>query len=67
MIGLAEAHVALGSVYYYLDFQPDAAETEYLRALDLDGKSVDTLLRLSWLYAESDRFDDALGPHVARR
>ena len=59
---LAEAHVALGSVHYYLDFEPEAAETEYLRALDLDGNSVDTLLRLSWLYAESGRFDDALGP-----
>jgi len=59
---LAEAHVALGSVYYYLDFEPEAAETEYLRALELNGNSVDTLLRLSWLYAESDRFEDALGP-----
>ena len=59
---LAEAHVALGSVRYYLDFEPEAAESEYLRALDLDGNSVDSLLRLSWLYAESDRFYDALGP-----
>jgi tetratricopeptide (TPR) repeat protein len=59
---LAEAHVALGSVYYYLDFEPEAAETEYLRARDLDSNSVDTLLRLSWLYAESGRFEDALGP-----
>ncbi len=59
---LAEAHVALGSVHYYLDFEPEAAETEYLRARNLDGNSVDTLLRLSWLYAESDRFDDALEP-----
>jgi len=56
---LAEAHVALGSIHYYLDFQPEAAEAEYLRALDLNGSSVDTLLRLSWFYAESGRFDEA--------
>jgi TolB-like protein/Tfp pilus assembly protein PilF len=56
---LAEAHVAMGSVYYYLDFVPESAEVEYVRALELNGNSIDTLLRLSWFYAESARFDEA--------
>lgn len=59
---LAEAHVALGSVRYYLDFDPGTAEAEYLKALELNPNSVDTLLRLSWFYAESARFDEALEP-----
>lgn len=56
---LAEAHVALGSVHYYLEFDPEPAESEYLKALELNRNSVDTLLRLSWFYAESARFDEA--------
>jgi TolB-like protein/Flp pilus assembly protein TadD len=56
---LAEAHVALGSVHYYLEFDPESAEHEYLKALALNPNSVDTLLRMSWLYAESGRFDEA--------
>lgn len=59
---LAEAHVALGSVLYYLDFDLEPAESEYLEALELNRNSVDTLLRLSWFYAESGRFDEARGP-----
>jgi len=59
---LAEAHVALGSVHYYLDFAPKAAEADYLKALQLNGNSVDTLVRLSWFYAESGRIDEAIEP-----
>ena len=59
---LAEAHVALGGVSYYLEFQTGKAEEEYLRALDLNPNSIDTLLRLSWFYAETGRFDEAFGP-----
>ena len=59
---LAEAHVALGSVHYYLEFDPERAEAEYLKALSLNRNSVDTLLRLSWIYAESGRFDEARVP-----
>jgi TolB-like protein/Flp pilus assembly protein TadD len=59
---LAEAHVALGSVHYYLEFDPERAEAEYLKALGLNRNSVDTLLRLSWFYAESGRFDEARVP-----
>ncbi|MGD8816510.1 MAG: protein kinase [Acidobacteriota bacterium] len=58
----AEAHAALGSVSYYLDFDPRAGEARYLRALELNPNSIDTLLRLSWLYAESGRFEEALSP-----
>ena len=60
--GLAEAHVALGSVLYYLEFNPRAAEAEYLKAYRLNSGSVDTLVRMSWFYAESGRFDEALEP-----
>ncbi len=56
---LAEAHVALGSVRYYLEFDPASAEKQYLKALELNPNSADTLLRLSWFYAESGRFDEA--------
>ncbi len=58
----AEAHIALGAVSYYLDFDPPSGENEYLRAFQLNPNSIDTLLRLSWLYAESGRFDEALEP-----
>jgi TolB-like protein/Tfp pilus assembly protein PilF len=59
---LAEAHVALGGVSYYLEFEPRTAEVEYLKALELNPNSVDTLLHLSWLYIASGRFNEALGP-----
>ena len=61
-----EAHVALGGVSYYLDFDPAAGERAYLRAFELNPNSVDTLLRISWLYGEAGRFEEALPPHEAR-
>jgi len=59
---LAEAHVALGSVSYYLGFEPRSAEGEYLRALELNPNSIDALLRLAWLRTAAGRFDEAAGP-----
>jgi TolB-like protein/Tfp pilus assembly protein PilF len=59
---LAEAHVALGGVNYYLGFDADSGEKEYLRALELNPNSIDTLLHLAWLYSQTGRFDEALGP-----
>jgi len=59
---LAEAHVALGSVSYYLGFDPRTGEGEYLRALELNPNSIDALLHLTWVLTASGRFDEALGP-----
>ena len=59
---LAEAHVALGGVNYYLGFDPKTAETEYFRALELNPNSIDALLHISWLFGQAGRFDEALGP-----
>jgi TolB-like protein/Flp pilus assembly protein TadD len=59
---LAEAHVALGGVNYYLGFDSKSAETEYFRALELNPHSVDALLHISWMFGQAGRFDEALGP-----
>lgn len=59
---LAEAHVALGSVSYYLGFDPRTGEREYLRALELNPNSIDALLHITWVLTASGRFDEALGP-----
>jgi adenylate cyclase len=59
---LAEAHVALGGVNYYLGFDPKSAEREYFRALELNPNSIDALLHISWLFGQAGRFDEALGP-----
>ena len=59
---LAEAHVALGGVDYYLGFDAASAEKEYLRALELNPNSIDALLHVAWLYSQSGRFDEAIGP-----
>jgi TolB-like protein/Flp pilus assembly protein TadD len=59
---LAEAHVALGGVNYYLGFNPGAAEEQYLRALELNPNSIDALLHVAWLFSQSGSFDDAIGP-----
>lgn len=59
---LAEAHVALGAVSYYLEFNPKSAEKEYLKALELNPNSIDALLHISWLYTELGRFDESMGP-----
>jgi serine/threonine-protein kinase len=57
---LADAHVALGSVSYYLDFEPRAAEAAYLRALELNPNNIDLLLHVSWFYAQSGHHNKAL-------
>ncbi len=65
---LAEAHVALGAVIYYLQFDLEPAESEYLKALELNPNSTAALLYISWFYGESGRFDESLGPteHLVR-
>jgi hypothetical protein len=47
---LADAHVALGSVSYYLDFEPRSAEAAYLRALELNPNNIDLLLAKQTLF-----------------
>jgi tetratricopeptide (TPR) repeat protein len=59
---LAEAHVALGGVNYYLGFDATTAEKDYLRALELNPNSIDALLHVAWLFSQTGRFDEALGP-----
>jgi TolB-like protein/Flp pilus assembly protein TadD len=57
---LADAHVALAGVIYYLDFDPQGALAALERALALDPTSIKALLHLSWLLGESGRFQEAL-------
>jgi TolB-like protein/Flp pilus assembly protein TadD len=59
---LAEAHVALGGVNYYLGFDGKSAEREYLRALELNPNSIDALLHVAWLFSQAGRFDEAIVP-----
>ena len=59
---LAEAHVALGSVGYYLEFKPKIGVREYRKALELNPNSVDALLHITWVLTASGRFDEALVP-----
>jgi TolB-like protein/tetratricopeptide (TPR) repeat protein len=59
---LADAHVALSGVRYYLEFRANAAEKELTRALDLEPANLGALIHLAWLLAESGRFDEALKP-----
>jgi TolB-like protein/Flp pilus assembly protein TadD len=60
--GLAEAHVAMAGVRYYLEFDQGAATAELERALELNPGSVKALIHTSWLLGESGRFEDALPP-----
>ncbi len=57
---LAEAHVALAGVQYYLDYNPRAALVSLKRALQLNPSSARALLHASWLLGESGRVEEAL-------
>ncbi|NIM69401.1 MAG: tetratricopeptide repeat protein [Xanthomonadales bacterium] len=59
---LAEAHVAMAGIDYYLEYDRDAAERQLRRALELNPGSVRALIHLSWLFGESGRFEEALPP-----
>jgi TolB-like protein/Flp pilus assembly protein TadD len=56
---LAEAHVALAGVHYYMELNPKAAKRGLERALDLNPASVKALLHSSWLLGESGQFEQA--------
>jgi serine/threonine-protein kinase len=57
---LAEGHVAMAGVQYYLEFRPKDALASLNRALELNPSSVRALLHASWLLGESGRKDEAL-------
>jgi len=56
---LAEAHVALAGVHYYMELNPKAAKKELEKALELNPASVQALLHSSWLLGESGQFEKA--------
>jgi TolB-like protein/tetratricopeptide (TPR) repeat protein len=57
---LAEAHVAMAGVGYYLEYDRAGAERQLRRALELNPGSVKALIHLSWLLGESGRFEEAI-------
>jgi len=57
---LADARVALSGILWYLDLNPDAAERELERALQLNPGSDRALLHGSWLLGETGHFDEAI-------
>ena len=57
---LAEAHVALAGIQYYIEFDPKSARRSLEKALELDPSNVRALLHASWLYGESGRVEEAL-------
>jgi len=60
--GLADAHVVMGSMLYYMEYKPGAAEQELERALALEPANLGGLIYLSWLLGETGRFDEAMIP-----
>lgn len=59
---LADAHVVLASILYYMEYKPAAAELALNRALELEPANLGGLIYLSWLLAETGRFDEAMVP-----
>ena len=57
---LPEAHLALGSFYYYGDRQYDPALTEFHRALELRPNDVATQELIAWIYRRQGKWDQAL-------
>ena len=57
---LAEAHTALGSVSYQLDWNFLAAEKAFKRALELNPNSSRTLVYYAWMLGETGRFEEAM-------
>ncbi len=61
---LPEAHLALGSFYYYGDRQYDQALTEFHRALELRPNDVATQELIAWIYRRQGKWDQALAEMV---
>ena len=57
---LPEAHLALGSFYYYGGRQYDQALTEFHRALQLRPNDVEAQELIAWIYRRQGKWDQAL-------
>jgi serine/threonine-protein kinase len=57
---LAEAHLAMAGVLYYLEFRIKEARQELARALELDPVNIHALIHGSWLEGETGHFEEAL-------
>jgi len=62
---LAEAHTALGAVYYQMDWRFREADIAFKRAIELNPNNSRTLVYYAWMLAETGRSEEALVP--ARR
>jgi tetratricopeptide (TPR) repeat protein len=59
---LAEAHTALGAVYYQMDWKFLEAEKAFKRAIELNPNNSRTLIYYAWMLGETGRFEEALVP-----
>lgn len=57
---LADAHVALGVIEGYRDFQWEAAERRFKRAIELNPNYPFAHFQMGWLHVLYDRFDEAI-------
>jgi eukaryotic-like serine/threonine-protein kinase len=57
---LAEARGVLAQLRWFFDWDLEAADAEYKRALELEPNNVNTLLSYAWALLPMGRFDEAL-------
>jgi tetratricopeptide (TPR) repeat protein len=57
---LAEAHTALGAVYYQIEWKFLDSEKEFKRAIELNPNNSRTLIYYAWMLGETGRFDEAM-------
>jgi TolB-like protein/Tfp pilus assembly protein PilF len=57
---LAEAHVALGAVAWYFEWNSQEAEREYRRAIELNPSNSVALYWYTWLLGETGRWDEGI-------
>jgi TolB-like protein/Tfp pilus assembly protein PilF len=57
---LAEAHTALGAVYYQMDWKFPDSEKAFKRAIELNPNSWRTLVYYAWMLGETGRFEEAM-------
>jgi len=59
---LAEAHTALGAVYYQMDWEFLEADKAFKRAIELSPNNSRTLVYYAWMLGEIGRFEEAMVP-----